>query len=90
MDGRRQRNALTAAENALRALAAGDAARARVDSAKAVELDEVGAFVGLPVGVSAVASVLDRGDTPGAADWAKLTAALPAGPLRAMAESLAP
>ena len=50
MDGQQQRRALTAAESAVRALAAGDAARARVAAQKAASLDQLmvyAAFAGL-------------------------------------------
>lgn len=46
MDGRQQRKALSAAESALRALAAGETGRARAAAEKAASLDQVGAYAG--------------------------------------------
>ena len=44
MDGQQQRKALSAAESALRALASGDAGRARVAAEKAAALDQLGVY----------------------------------------------
>ena len=44
MDGQQQRKALSAAESALRALAAGDAGRARAAAEKAAALDQLGVY----------------------------------------------
>ena len=46
MDGQQQRKALSAAEAALRALAVGEAARARAAAEKAASLDQIGAYAG--------------------------------------------
>ncbi len=46
MDGQQQRKALSAAESALRALAAGETGRARAAADKAASLDQVGAYAG--------------------------------------------
>lgn len=47
IDGHAQRKALTAAEQAIRALGEGKSDRANAAAARAVEMDQVGAFAGL-------------------------------------------
>ena len=46
MDGQQQRKALSAAESAIRALAAGEAGRARDAAEKAASLDQIGVYGG--------------------------------------------
>jgi hypothetical protein len=88
LDGQRQRSALTAAERALAALAGGDAERARLSAARAVELDQIGAFGGLPDAVGA--AVADLTATGAIGDGARtlLRAAVPPGPLGALVDAL--
>ena len=84
VDGRRQRNALTAAEQAVMALRAGDAAQAERAAERAAELDQIGVFADLPAAVTHATGELDRG-TLSDTDWERIAAALPPGPLRALA-----
>jgi hypothetical protein len=90
LDGQRQRNALTAAERALAALAAGDAERAKLQAAKAAELDQIGAFADLPGAVAAAEA--DLATTGAVGDGARtlLRAAVPPGPLGALVDALDP
>ncbi len=80
-DGKRQRNALTAAERALRALGAGDAQRALRTAAKAAELDQLGLFAGLSVGVDAAVADLEATGGVGDESWDRLEVAVGPGPL---------
>ncbi len=88
LDGQRQRNALTAAEKALAALASGDAARATRNAATAAELDQIGVFAALPEAVAAAASDLAAAGTVGEGARTLLRAALPAGPLKGLVAAL--
>ena len=81
IDGRRQRQALTAAEQALAALASGDAARARAAAARAASLDQVDAFAGLPVTVERAASDVEARGSVSREAWLALRATLGPGPL---------
>lgn len=87
MDGRRQRNALTAAEQAIVALAAGDASRASDSAASAASLDQIGVYAGLPDAVAAAAAHLEQAGSLGGAEWERLRAALPPGPLQALVDA---
>ncbi len=80
-DGRKQRNALTAAERALRSLAGGDGSRARSTAAKAAALDQIGAYAGLEEAVAAAAAELDSGGSVPASAWDRIAAVLGPGPL---------
>lgn len=88
LDGQRQRNALTAAERALVALSAGDGARARLNAAKAAELDQIGAFAALPDAVAAAAEDLAAGGKVGEKARAALRTAVPDGPLATLVDAL--
>ncbi|HSF85519.1 MAG TPA: hypothetical protein VLG28_07690 [Acidimicrobiia bacterium] len=83
MDGRRQRSALTAAENAVVALGASDAARARLNAAQAAAFDQLNVYAALPGAIEAAAAELETAGTVSASAWEAIAAALPAGPLRA-------
>ena len=85
MDGRRQRNALTAAEQAIRALAAGDADRARAATTQAVDLDQIGAYAGLDAAVETALEQLEATGSVGDA-WDRVAAAVPPGPLTSEVE----
>lgn len=84
MNGQLQRKALSAAEQALRALIAGDGTKARRAAASAAELDQVGAFAGLVPLVDAAARELTAGPIP-AERWQEIADALGPGPLSALA-----
>jgi 2-methylisocitrate lyase-like PEP mutase family enzyme len=88
MDGPRQRRALTAAETAVRFLAAGDATRATQSAATAARLDQIGLYSDLEDAVRrAVAD--GKAGTPLHRDaWASVRAALPPGPLQSLVDSL--
>ncbi len=83
LDGQRQRRALTAAEQAIQALAAGHGERAAAAAARAAELDQIGVFAGLPEAVAAAVGELTGGDSVSAASWDGLAAAVGPGPLAA-------
>jgi hypothetical protein len=80
MNGRSQRNALTAAEQAIRSLATGDADRARAAAGRAVDLDQVGAYAGFDSAVETALGQLEATGTVGDA-WDMVAVAVPPGPL---------
>lgn len=88
MDGQKQRNALTAAETTLRALAEGSVQRAQLNAGKAADLDQLGLFGALPAAVAAAVATIEAGTPLAAADWDGLRSAVPPGPLHALIESL--
>lgn len=83
LDGRRQRNALTAAERAIDALAAGDREAASLAASRAVDLDQIGVFGNLSAAVGAAPDPVDD------AGWETIRASLPPGPLHALIDSVA-
>jgi hypothetical protein len=83
LDGKRQRNALTAAENAIRALGAGDGVRARSAAVKAVELDQIGAYADFAAAVDRAAVELAGGGVSSEA-WQAMIDAVGPGPLVAL------
>lgn len=82
MDGKKQRNALTAAEQAIRALAIGDGDRARLNSAKAADLDQIGLFAALPGAVADGAAQIDAEGAVAPSAWDAVAAAVGPGPLQ--------
>ena len=86
-EGKKQRNALTAAENALRALADGNASRALANASRAAEMDQIGAYGKLAEAVTAVAAAAD-GAAPTDAQWDDVAAALDPGPLAFLVDEL--
>ncbi|MDQ3782200.1 MAG: hypothetical protein M3349_04590 [Actinomycetota bacterium] len=88
VDGQQQRNALTAAEQALRALAEGDAERATQAALRAHELDQIGLYVALPDAVAVAISDLTRQGEIGVDTVAMLRAAVGPGPLEGLIELL--
>ena len=88
MDGKKQRNALTGAEQSLRALAAGDSARARKNAAKAADLDQLGLFADLPAKVAAAADDIETSGVVSSAKWDDLRAVVGAGPLQFLIDEL--
>lgn len=83
-DGKKQRNALTAAENAVKALGRHDPARARRSAATAADLDQVGAFSGLPGAVDRAVNELEASGAISASSWDSLAAAVGPGPVQAL------
>jgi len=88
MEGQRQRRALTAAESALRALAAGDAPRARKAAGKAADLDQLGVYRGFAGMVLRAARELEEQGSVGPATRRALQGSLGPGPLAAAVEEL--
>lgn len=89
MDGKQQRRALTAAEQALHALRRGDPDRAREAAARAAELDQVGLFASLPHVVGVGADDIEAQGSVQRVTWMEIAAALGPGPLAAFAEQAA-
>jgi hypothetical protein len=88
MDGHAQRNALTAAEQAIRALGGANAAKARANAAKAAELDQAGVFAALPDAVGRAAVDLETSGTIGEAAWRAVEDAVGPGPLMFLVEEV--
>lgn len=82
LDGKRQRNALTAAERALRALGDGNSERAVRSAAKAAELDQLGLFAGLPEAALGGAADIEASGSVGSRSWDRLETAVGPGPLQ--------
>ena len=81
MDGRQQRNALTAAEQAIRALSVGDAMRARSNADKATALDQIDLFIDLADAVESAAQEIDSGSGVSDESWDTIAEAVGPGPL---------
>jgi hypothetical protein len=88
MDGQKQRRALTAAEQALRALADGNGDAARRAIARAVELDQVQMFGEVAPLIDDAASEVHTGGGLTAERWRAIAGALGPGPLAAFAEQM--
>lgn len=87
LDGQRQRNALTAAERAIEALAAGAVDRAVSNASKAAELDQVGVFERLPSAVAGAVSDLETKGAISAPHWDGVRESVPPGPLQALVDA---
>jgi hypothetical protein len=85
-NGQQQRRALTAAEQALQALQAGDAERARQAAARAVGLDQIGVYEAFPDAIGAAADEIDASGKVSPQGWQRLSAILGPGPLQAIAD----
>ncbi len=83
-DGKKQRNALTAAENALRALAGGNVGRAKTNATRAAELDQLGVYGGFADVVERIAQEAP----PTEAQWDAIAAAVEPGPLTFLIDEL--
>jgi hypothetical protein len=90
VDGRQQRRALTAAEQAIRHLGAGDGTRAVDAAQRAAELDQIEVFAGLPAAVGRAAADLDGGGAISAAAWEGVSAAVGQGPLAFLVDEVRP
>ena len=84
MDGRKQRNALTAAENAVRALGAGDTGKAASTASKAAELDQLGIYAELPAAVADGIAEIEAGDRVSNLTWDAIATIVGPGPLQAL------
>ena len=82
MDGKKQRNALTAAENAIRALGAGDVPKAASAATKAAELDQLGIYAGLPAAVGEGIDEIEAGDRVSNLTWDEISTVVGPGPLQ--------
>ena len=82
LDGKRQRNALTAAERAIEAVARGDRQAAMTSAVRAAELDQIDVFSRLPEAIAAAADPIDE------AGWVIVRGSVPAGPLHALIEAV--
>jgi hypothetical protein len=88
LDGKRQRQALTAAERAIRALGDGIADRAVRSADKAAELDQLGVFAGLPEAVGVAAGEIEDAGAVSASGWDGVAGAVGPGPLRFLVDEL--
>ena len=88
MDGQQQRKALTAAENALRSLGERHPFKAKRNAFQAVELDQVGAFEGLPNAVEMAIHDIEHGGRVSPDGWDRLAAVVGPGPLSALIDDL--
>jgi hypothetical protein len=86
MDGKLQRQALTAAERAIEALGRRDPAGARMAVAVAVERDQIGAFSQLADAVYLAASQLESESEIDESTWNTLADAVGPGPLQGLVE----
>lgn len=89
MDGQKQRQALSAAEQALRALVDADADKARRAAQRVADLDQVGAFDSLTGLVAAAATEIESDGSVTVGSWRALAEALGPGPLGALAAAQA-
>jgi hypothetical protein len=87
LDGKRQRNALTAAENAIKAIGAGNGDRARKAAAKAAELDQIGAYAGFTAAIEQAAADLASGVVSDET-WATIAEEVGPGPLAALIDQV--
>ena len=85
-DGRQQRRALTAAEQAIQGLQSADSERARQAAARAAELDQAGIYSRFPDAVGIAADEIDASGAVSRSGWERLSAALGPGPLQAIAD----
>lgn len=86
-DGKKQRNALTAAENAVRALADANLSRATANATRAAELDQIGVYADFATTVGRIAGEL-ADSTPNDEQWDAIAATLEPGPLAFLVEEL--
>jgi len=84
MDGKKQRNALTAAENSVRALASSNTTKAASAAAKAAELDQLGIYAELPGAVGAGIAEIEAGDRVSNVTWDEISAVVGPGPLQGL------
>ncbi len=87
MDGQSQRRALTAAEQAIRAIGAGDVERAKDAAARAADLDQIGAFASLVAAVGLASADLADGAVS-AGSWDAIADAVGPGPLALEVDAL--
>lgn len=88
MDGKKQRQAVNAAERAIIALGSGDPDGARRAIAKAVELDQIGAYSDLRSAVALAADELEHDLPVSDAAWDGVAAAVEPGPLEALVDQV--
>jgi hypothetical protein len=88
VDGQQQRNALTAAEKALRSLGDRHPFRAKRNAFMAADLDQVGAFTGLPMAVEMAIHDIEQEGRVSQAGWDRLAEVVGPGPLAALIDQL--
>ncbi len=88
LNGKRQRNALTAAERSLEALGTGDGERATRVAGKAFDLDQLDLFTALPAAVAAAADDLTTSGKVEADTWYALETAVGPGPLQYLIQEM--
>ena len=88
MDGKAQRQALTAAERAIEALGRHDPSAARSAIASAVERDQVGLFARLADAVYLAASELEAENEISDGTWNTVADAVGPGPLQGLVEQV--
>ena len=88
MDGQQQRRALTAAEQAIRHLGAGNGTKAVDAARRAADLDQIGAFTGLAAPVATAADEVAASGTVTAATWDAIAVAIGPGPLAFLVEEV--
>jgi hypothetical protein len=88
IDGKKQRNALTAVERAIKALGAGKPVVARRAAARAVELDQLGIYAGLEEAVVKAADELEAEGSVTDRRWDEIAGVLGRGPLGTLVERL--
>ena len=86
--GEAQRRALTAVQQAIRALGAGEPQRARDAAARAAELDQLGVYASLVPAVAAAVADIERDGAVGADAWDAVAAAVGPGPLAIEVDTL--
>ncbi len=89
MDGEKQRRALSAAEQAIRALGSGNAERARRAAATAIELDQIAVFGPFASAVGGAADELEVGGAIDGAHWDAIAEAVGPGPLQELVRNVA-
>ena len=88
MDGQKQRNALTAAEKALRALGDKHPFKAKRSAFVAVDLDQIGAYDDLPGAVAMAIHDIEHQGKVTPEGWDRLAAVVGPGPLEGLIEKL--
>lgn len=88
VDGQQQRNALTAAEKALRSLGERHPFRAKRNAFQAADLDQVGAFTDLPKAVEMAIHDIEQRGRVTTEGWDRLAAVVGPGPLIALIDEL--
>jgi hypothetical protein len=84
VDGQQQRKAFSAAETAIASLGAAQPLKAKRNAHLAVDLDQIGAFTGLPRAVEMGIHDIEQTGAVSGAVWDRLAVLVGDGPLRAL------